>query len=446
MISGAPLHENGTLNSDGGISANEGRGPSVRFEGISLELSSFAGCRFDFAGDGILVLTFDGYKGVVTLKSTAQPQQHQPHDPLCPTGSEAGLLGVLEAEESLAMDHVDYGMALSQLEQGDSSQQHQHRQLSPSPVDVVSTETPPSPAGMLLFSSPSAVRQACEGRREAGLKIDEYTKGRDKSGEVSATSINNGKACPPSGPPSARQLDIENQRAPAATLVSPSSSLKNASHTINEKLAHKHKHAKNTPHVENASAICTARASSKTCTKKRSARAKVGDGPKKASAEASASAARTSSKPRGKRARRGGDEPTPAAKAGGKSASVSSRFLTCSEPTVGKENRAREDDGCAPEEASMVESNSNADGVPQQEKQQQGARAAQEENEIAKEAMSPAASAAAAWIAAATPTIPSALSRFAKAQVREPPITAWTSPYSNTYGRLERPVNRNADR
>lgn len=90
-------------------------GPCVRFEGIRLELSSFAGCSFDFAKDGSLVLSFSNFSGSVTLRSNSG-RGTSSHDglahPLCSTSSEAGSLGVLDAEHAMEID-----MALSQLEQ-----------------------------------------------------------------------------------------------------------------------------------------------------------------------------------------------------------------------------------------------------------------------------------------------------------------------------------------
>lgn len=87
-----------------------GGGPCVRFEGIHLELSSFSGCQFDFAKDGSLVLSFDNFSGTVTLRSNELGDN--PIHPLCSTASEAGSLGLLDAESAMDID-----MALSQLEQ-----------------------------------------------------------------------------------------------------------------------------------------------------------------------------------------------------------------------------------------------------------------------------------------------------------------------------------------
>lgn len=56
----------GTSRGGGGSS---GGGPCVRFEGITLELSSFSGCQFDFGKNGSLVLSFDAFTGTVTLQS-----------------------------------------------------------------------------------------------------------------------------------------------------------------------------------------------------------------------------------------------------------------------------------------------------------------------------------------------------------------------------------------
>lgn len=113
-------------------------GPCVRFEGIRLELSSFAGCSFDFAKDGSLVLSFSNFSGSVTLRSNSG-RGTSSHDglahPLCSTSSEAGSLGVLDAEHAMEID-----MALSQLEQ----------------------ESPKSGLGMMY--SPTAMRHTCEGK------------------------------------------------------------------------------------------------------------------------------------------------------------------------------------------------------------------------------------------------------------------------------------------
>lgn len=90
-------------------------GPCVRFEGIHLEFSSFAGCAFDFAKDGSLVLSFSNFSGSFTLRSNGgvEPSSHETMaHPLCSTSSEAGSLGVLDAESAMDID-----MALSQLEQ-----------------------------------------------------------------------------------------------------------------------------------------------------------------------------------------------------------------------------------------------------------------------------------------------------------------------------------------
>lgn len=61
MVSGTPR--------GGGGSGGGGGGPCVRFEGITLELSSFSGCQFDFGKNGNLVLTFEAFTGTVTLQS-----------------------------------------------------------------------------------------------------------------------------------------------------------------------------------------------------------------------------------------------------------------------------------------------------------------------------------------------------------------------------------------
>lgn len=62
MVSGTPR--------GGGVSSGvTSGGPCVRFEGITLELSSFSGCQFDFGKNGSLVLSFDAFSGTVTLQS-----------------------------------------------------------------------------------------------------------------------------------------------------------------------------------------------------------------------------------------------------------------------------------------------------------------------------------------------------------------------------------------
>lgn len=154
MVSGGvPLHRGGC---GGG-----GGGPCVRFEAIELLFSDFAGCQFDFAKDGNLVLTFHGYTGTVTLKSAESDKQASP---LC--GSEAGSLGVLadaDTVDDVSMDNVDYDIALSQLEQGDSPKSSPPTILSHPQRQEHQDEE--SPAGM-LFHSPTAMRDACEGKQD----------------------------------------------------------------------------------------------------------------------------------------------------------------------------------------------------------------------------------------------------------------------------------------
>ncbi len=54
-----------------GRAGGGGGGPCIRFEGITLELSSFSGCQFDFGKSGNLVLSFDAFTGTVTLQGTS---------------------------------------------------------------------------------------------------------------------------------------------------------------------------------------------------------------------------------------------------------------------------------------------------------------------------------------------------------------------------------------
>lgn len=155
------------------------RGPCIRFEGITLELSSFSGLQFDFAKDGNLVLTCEAFSGTVTLKSAADAH------PLCSAGSEAGSLGVLDADAG--MDQMEIDMALSQLEQGDS---------------------PKPPSGM-LFSSASAMRQTCEGSSLTSIMPDRT------SDDLNTITNNNNNDSTSS---------TRNQAKSFAALVSPSNS------------------------------------------------------------------------------------------------------------------------------------------------------------------------------------------------------------------------------
>ncbi|CAM9733556.1 unnamed protein product, partial [Discosporangium mesarthrocarpum] len=91
------------------------RGPCVRFQGIELEMGSYAGCQFDVAKDGSLVVTLDRYTGTIVLRS----------GPGDVSLSDAGsLAGGCDAEIDM-----DIGIALSQLEQESPT-------VAPYPSDV----------------------------------------------------------------------------------------------------------------------------------------------------------------------------------------------------------------------------------------------------------------------------------------------------------------------
>lgn len=403
MVSGKPLsHQSGGTGCGGEISGcKDARGPCVRFEGISLELSSFSGCQFDFARDGTLVLTFNGYTGTVTLKNANQQQQQQQHQmPLCSAvDSDAGSLGILEEGENV-LDQTDYDMALSQLEQGsDSPQQQKHHQQITD--DIISTTASPSRSGIVLFSNPSAMRQACEGRSEGDSEVDSDARGEDENQDVLTSGP--GKACSTSVQSSCHPHGTENCRT-LANLVSPPSSLKNISRALNnthsescsslrDDALHASKanaHTRSSTLLEKASSKSTAKAS-KASKNKRPARDRGGDGRENNSPSGLSSAAGLAStrSNRGKRARRGRDEPKP---------------VSVSTPPE-KENRARESVSCAAEEVGgMIRKGckaKKANGVPQQ----QICRLGEAEVESVEVVISP--------------TSPGPLCRSAKAQVNE---------------------------
>ncbi|CAM9821267.1 unnamed protein product, partial [Choristocarpus tenellus] len=96
-------------------------GPSIRFQGIELEFSSYAGCQFDIAKNGCLVLSLEHYSGTVVLRSARVDS----------TPSDSYSLG------GDPYPDMDLDLALSQLEQE-----------SPKAADT-----------------PSDVRYSCEGRK-----------------------------------------------------------------------------------------------------------------------------------------------------------------------------------------------------------------------------------------------------------------------------------------
>lgn len=344
MSSGKPLsHQSGAADNGGDISGcKDARGPCVRFEGISLELSSFSGCQFDFARDGTLVLTFNGYTGIMTLKNTDQ-QQQQPQMPLCSAvDSDAGSLGVLE-EGMNGLDQTDYDIALSQLEQGsDFPQQPKHHQQI---TDVIiPTAASPSRSGILLFSNPSAMRQVCEGRAEGDIEGDSDARGENENRD--ALTSDPGKVCPSSGQSNCHPHATENCRT-LANLVSPSSSLKNVSRAANNvhsescsSLRDDALHASKA-NAQTGSGALTEKPSSKSTEKdpkasknKRASRGRGGDGGENTSPSGPSSARSI----RGKRARRTRDDPKP---------------VSVSTPPE-KENRARERVSCAAEIGGII--------------------------------------------------------------------------------------------
>lgn len=320
-------------------------GPCVRFEGITLELSSYSGCQFDFGKEGNLVLTFDGYCGTVTLTSA---EHHAQAHPLCSTGSEAGSLGVLEdAEGHVAMDQSDYDMALSQLEQGDSPK---------------STSSVPSPSTM-LFNSPSAMRQACEGKQEDDAPTNKIASSRHATSTDAEVSL--------------------------AALVSPSSSVKNIN-AVNHTAAQSptvagapNKRSAPSPGADTSSSA----AGGKTVTPV---------------APSSAGLSGFSNKPKGKRLRRA-REGSVAVVAGG-----AAEPTPLSRKRLGKENN---DGNNGPSRAGTVEESEGKSGGGG------GGAAAVEEEQSLSAVGSPSSSAAAAWIGSTVPSSHGPLSRSAKAQV-----------------------------
>lgn len=383
-------HQSGGAGNGGDINGcKDARGPCVRFEGISLELSSFSGCQFDFARDGTLVLTFNGYTGTMTLKNADQ-QQQQHQMPLCSAvDSDAGSLGVLEEGEN-GFDQTDYDIALSQLEQGgDFPQQPKHHQQM---TDVIiSTAASPSRSGIVLFNNPSAMRQACEGRAGGDIEVDSDARGVDENRDV-LTSVP-GKVCPTPGQSSCHPDGTENCRT-LANLVSPSSSLKNVSRAVNNTHSERcsslrddalHASQANT---QTGSNTLIEKSSSKSTEKdlkasknKRSSRGRGGDGGE----NTSPGVPRSARSNRGKRARRGRDDPKP---------------VSVSTPPE-KENRAREHVSCAADVGGIIRKSckaKNTNGVPRQ----QGCRLG--EVESVEVVISPAS--------------PGPLCRSAKAQVK----------------------------
>ncbi|CAM9873424.1 unnamed protein product, partial [Ectocarpus sp. 12 AP-2014] len=211
MVSGVTQQHRGGGGGGGGggssIAAIDGSGggPSIRFEGITLELSSFSGCQFDFGKSGSLVLSFNGYTGTVSLQSSlsssgsSTPKIRGGADsfalPLCSTSSEAGSLGVLDGAEAVAMDQSDYDMALSQLEHGDSPKSS----FSATAAGAAASTSPTT----AMFTSPSAMRQACEGAQNPG-------------------------AAAAAGGGSARTQQRQQQQQQPPSHVSPSSSMKSS--------------------------------------------------------------------------------------------------------------------------------------------------------------------------------------------------------------------------
>ncbi|CAM9790311.1 unnamed protein product [Ectocarpus sp. 4 AP-2014] len=405
-----------------------GGGPSIRFEGITLELSSFSGCQFDFGKSGNLVLSFNGYTGTVSLQSSSSssgsstPKIRGEADsyalPLCSTSSEAGSLGVLDAE-AVAMDQSDYDMALSQLEHGDSPKSS----FSTTAAGVASTS--PTTA---MFNSPSAMRKACEGAQNPD----------------GATAASGGSA--------RKQQQKQQQQQQAPPHVSPSSSMKSGGNAsvIGQQAASPSagvgpRNKRSSPSSSSGGAAAAPAAA-------------AGTPPPAVSPDAQgpSTAATTTGKPKGKRARRArGEESTNASGAGAGAASSSTKtnaarakdktkraaVVTSKKTARAKRQQQSKEEDSSPNKENRPATKSPGGGTIVEAMDEEeddddeahvhthvsddGSSASEEEEEEEGGAASPSSSAAAAWIAissssaaaAALPASPGPLSRSARAQV-----------------------------